>query len=87
MGQVARQAFFIELAEHATDACMGVLHIVDRVFVGAGSGQLQVEIHVLIGLAHDVEEARRVLADLIAQLAERHEFAGTGGHLHLFFPR
>ncbi len=38
---------------------------------------------MLVAFAQDIEKARRVVADLLAQLAQRDEFAGAGGHRRL----
>jgi hypothetical protein len=62
---------------------MGILDVVDGVVRGLALGQVQVEVHVLLAAAHHIEEARGVAADLLAQLAQGHEVAGAGGHLHL----
>ncbi len=72
-----------QLAENTHDPGVSILDIVHRVVVGLGLGQVQVEVHVLLAFAHDIEEARRVVAHFLAQLAQGDEFAGACGHLHL----
>ena len=61
------------LLQHARDARVRVLHVVDRVVVGLLPGELEVEVERLVVRAHHVDEARGVVADLGAQLPERHE--------------
>ena len=51
------------LVDHRADAGMGVLDVIDRVFVGLALGQIEVEIEVLVGLAQRVEEAAGIVAD------------------------
>ena len=55
---------------------MRVLDVIDRVLVALRARQVEVEIEVLVALAQEVEEARRVVAHLAPQLAQRDEVAG-----------
>ncbi|MNC84464.1 hypothetical protein D3C83_00200 [compost metagenome] len=59
---------------------MCVLDIVDGVLVALRLGEIEVEIEVLVAFSQHVEETRRVVADLVPQLAQRNELAGAGGH-------
>ncbi len=77
-------ALLRRLTQHRADPRMGVLDVIDGVVAGLGLGQVQVEVEVLLAAAHHVEEARRILAHLLAQLAQGDELAGAGGHLQLF---
>ncbi len=61
---------------------MRVLNVVHRVVVGAGLRQLEVEVQVLIVAAHDVEQARRIVSHLLAQLAQGDELSRARRHLH-----
>jgi hypothetical protein len=82
-GRVVALVHLLEVAEHAADAGVGILDVVDRVIAGARLGQVEVEIQVLVVGAHDVKEAGGVRAHLVAQLAQRYELPRAGGHLHL----
>ena len=62
---------------------MRVLDVVDRVVVRVRLRQLEIEVEVLVVAAHHVEEARRVVADFVAQLAQRDELARARRHLRL----
>jgi hypothetical protein len=55
-----RDALLRGLAQDAAHPGVGVLDVVDRVVRGLGLGEIQVEVHVLLAAAHDVEEAGRV---------------------------
>ena len=59
------------------------VHVIDRVVAGLRFGQIKIEVHVLLALAHDIEETRGVVADFLAQLAQGDELTGAGRHLHL----
>ena len=82
-GLVERPALLRELAEQRADAGVRVLHVVDGVVVGVRAREVEVEVEVLVVAAHHVEEARRVGAHFLPQLAQGHELAGAGRHLHL----
>ena len=63
---------------------MGVLHVVDRVVVVLGHGQIHIEGVFGVGLAAQQEEAHRVLAGPLDQVAQRHIAAGALADLDLF---
>ena len=67
---VPLQSALAELAHHAGDARMRVLHVVDRVVVGLRAGEVDVEDELRIGFARDQEPARRVAADFVDEVAQ-----------------
>ena len=81
-GAVVGELLLGQLAEQAGHARVGVLHVVHRVVIGVLAREFEVEVQVLLVAAHHVEEARGVVADVLAQLAQGHELAGAGRHLH-----
>jgi len=50
------------LGEHRADPGMRVLHVIDRVFIGARHGQIDIEHEFAVGLALDEKEANRIAA-------------------------
>mmetsp|Transcript_20389 Transcript_20389/g.78156 ORF Transcript_20389/g.78156 Transcript_20389/m.78156 type:complete len:636 (-) Transcript_20389:435-2342(-) len=70
-------------ADHGADAGMGVLHIEHRVLVVLLQRQVDVEGELGVGLAADQEEAHRVAAGPVHQVAQRHIGAGALGDLDL----
>ena len=68
VGRRYLDAFFGAFAAHATDARVRVMHVVNRVVAALLARQVEVEIQVVVGLAHHVEKARRVAADIVSQL-------------------
>ena len=62
---------------------MAVLHVVDRVLVVALDGEGQIEGQRRLHRGHDEEEARRVNADLVEDLVERHDLARALAHRDL----
>jgi len=59
------EAAFGELAEHAGDARMGVLQVVDRVVGAFRTGEVDVELQVLLGRTCEVEEPRGIAAGFL----------------------
>lgn len=44
---------------------MGVLDVVDRVFIALAGGQVEVEVEMLVRLAQHVEKTAGVVADIL----------------------
>ena len=65
------------LRQHRADAGMGVLHVVHRVVVRLRGSEVEIEIERKIGLAQHVEEAAGIVADFLAQCAQRDVLAGA----------
>ena len=61
---------------------MGVLHVVSRVLVVLAPRQVEVEIQVRSGRAHEEEELRAIGAHVLHQVAQRDELASPLAHLH-----
>ena len=83
-GRRRRKAPFGRHPEDAADPGMGVLDVIDGIFVRLPLGQLQIEIEVAVGTPHQEVVARRILADLVDDLAKGDELPGAGGHGHRF---
>ncbi|OQA34525.1 MAG: hypothetical protein BWY57_00381 [Betaproteobacteria bacterium ADurb.Bin341] len=62
---------------------MGILDVIDGVFVGLAFGQIKIKIEVLIRFAQGIEKAASVIANLAAQFAQGNEFSGARGHRRL----
>src|SRR5258708_2942885 len=62
---------------------MRVLYVVHRVFSALGFGEIQIKVQMLVALSKYIEKSGGFVPDLMAQFAQRHEFAGTGGHRDL----
>ncbi len=77
-------AGFLPGPQHRLDARMRVLHVIDRVVVVLRHGQIDIECVLRIGLAREQEEAHRVLAGPLDQVAQCHVAAGALADLHLF---
>ena len=60
---------------------MRVLDVVDRVLLAALAREVEVEVERRVVRALKHEEARRVHADVVDQLVERHELAAALRHL------
>ncbi len=75
--------FFLQLPGHACHTGMGVLNVVDGVVRRLRLGHFQVKIQVLVIGPHYVDKPGRIIADLLAQLAQGDEL--TGSRRHLFF--
>ena len=73
----------LRFAQHAADARVGVLYVVDGIVAGVGLRQVQIEIQMLLTAAHDIEVARGVVTDIRAQLTQSDELATASRHLHL----
>src|SRR5678810_911827 len=70
------------LLEHRTDAGVRVLDVEDRVLVVLLERQVDVEGELGVGLAAQHEEAHRVAAGPVDQVAQRHVVAGALGDFH-----
>ena len=57
------------LSEYGTDACIGVLRVIDRVVVGLGPGQRKIEIQMGIQSLGKEELSCAVDTDVIAQFS------------------
>jgi hypothetical protein len=68
---LGRQALGRALGQHRADAGMGVLHVEHRVLVVLLERQVDVEGELGVGLAADQEEAHRVAAGPVDQVAQR----------------
>ena len=79
---IVRVALLLQLAQHAADARVRVLHVVDRIVVALRARQVDVEDELRIGLRATQEAAHRVAADLLDQIAQRDVAAGALGELH-----
>jgi hypothetical protein len=66
--------------QHGPAARVGVLDVKNRIVACLGDDLIEVEFHLGIGFAGQHGEADRILADLIDQVAQRDEAAGTFGH-------
>ena len=62
------------------DPCVRVLHVVHRVLGALAGREIEVEVDRRVVRARQQEPARRVDADLVDQLVERHELARPLGH-------
>src|ERR1035437_419974 len=76
-GQVVRSRFFRSyesllggVLKNTADAGMGILDIIDRIFVGLLFGQVNVEYQLGIRFAHQKKEAGGITSDLINQVAQ-----------------
>ena len=63
---------------------MGVLNIIDGIFVRLLLGQFQIEIEVAVGTSHQEVVARRISPHLIDHLAKGDELPRAGGHRRRF---
>ena len=75
------EATFPGLTQNATNAGVGVLHIVDRVLLALRARQRQVEVEMRIHRAREQEKASDVGADVLDQLAQGYDHALALGHL------
>ena len=75
--------FFDVLLNHRANSRMRVLHIKHRVFVVLLQRQIHIEGVFGVGLAAEQEEAHRVFAGPLNQVAQRHITASAFADLHL----
>ncbi len=68
------------LLENARDPGVRVLYIKNWIFARLLFGQLQIEIEMGVGSAHEKEEARGIPADLFQDLPQRDEFSEPFAH-------
>ncbi len=80
---VVDESALLHLPHHAGNARVRVLNVVHGVVVGARGRELQIEIQVLVVAAHDVEQARGIVAHFLAQVAQRDELPRARRHLRL----
>src|SRR2546422_762394 len=80
--QVFRKIPPPNLRENAAHPRVRGLHVVHRVVAGFALGEVEIEVEVLVAFAQHVEKARRVVPHLLAQLAQRDEFARALAHRH-----
>src|SRR5581483_2910010 len=73
LGAIEAQLPSGELLHDARDARVSVLDVIHRILAGPGLGELEIEIEWLIVAAHEIEESTGIIADLLAQLAQRDE--------------
>ena len=77
-----RAAGFFDLFINAINPCMGVLDIVDRIFIAVGLCQVQIKIQLRIQRPHDEEIPCRIGPDFFNQFVQRNRLAGSFAHLH-----
>ena len=70
--------------QHRANARMGVLHVINGVFVVLGQRQVDVKDVFGVGLAAEQEETHRVGAGPLDQVAQSDVAAGAFGDFHLF---
>lgn len=70
--------------KNTADAGMGILDIIDRIFIGLLFGQVNVEYQLGIRLAHQKKEAGSITPYLINQVTQGDITAGPFGYLYLF---
>ncbi len=75
-----------QLLHHAAHPGAGVLHVVHRIVVGLGLGELEVEIHVLLASTHHIVETRGIGTDLVDELAQRDKLTRPGRHRQPLIP-
>ncbi len=73
-------ALAVRHPEYRFDAGMGVLHVVDRVFVGGLLREVEIEFEVGVALPHEKEEPCRIRPHLVQDLSERRELSRPRGH-------
>ena len=71
------------VAENRTDACVRVLHVVDRILVAARQGQIDIKSELRGGCAGNQKIASSVAAYPIDQIAERYVAPGPFGQFDL----
>ena len=74
-------AFFLRLGKNRADSGMGVLQIVDRVFVGLAKGQIHIKNKLSVGSAINHEETCSIFSDPVDQVRERDVSAAAFAHL------
>jgi hypothetical protein len=85
LGKVASiDPCFTGVPEDALYPRVGILDVIDGVFVGRLLREVKVELKVGITLAHEKEEAAGIAAHLVEDLPERRELAGARRHAHRF---
>ena len=63
---------------------MGVLHVIDGVFVGGLLCEVEIEFEVGVALPHEKEEPCRIRPHLIQDLSQRGELSRPCGHPYRF---
>ena len=80
--RVKGQGLLGQLPENARNARVRILDVVHRVVIRLRFRDIEIEVEVLVVGAHHVIEARGVITDFLAQLAQRVELAAAGPHLY-----
>ena len=81
-GRIGVDAVFLQGAQDALAAGMGILDVIDGILAVLPHGQIQVEVKGGIGYAGIEEEASRIDGDLVQQVAQGDGLAGALGHAH-----
>ena len=73
-------AHLLHGAQDTANSCMGILHIIEGVFIILPERQIQIEIHGAIAMVHIEEEPSGIGGDLIQKIGEGDALAGTLTH-------
>jgi hypothetical protein len=69
-------------AQDAADPGMGILNVIDWVFIGLFLGHLEIEIEMAVGASHEKIVTGRIPSHLVHNLLEGDKLSRSGGHGH-----